>query len=99
MAQDPFANIVDDFYPYRHRFTVHDQVPFHEVPSAGPDHQRGGRLGELVVRMRIAVVDGQGRLQDLRARFQLAGVSQGGLWPPMSGAARPPRKPSITRNT
>ena len=27
MAQDPFANIVDDFYPYRHRFAVHEQIP------------------------------------------------------------------------
>lgn len=27
MAHDPFASIVDDFYPYRHRYLVHDRIP------------------------------------------------------------------------
>jgi len=31
MADDPFASIVDDFYPYRHRFEVHDRLPAEPV--------------------------------------------------------------------
>jgi glutamate/tyrosine decarboxylase-like PLP-dependent enzyme len=32
MSDDPFASIVDDFYPYRHRFEVHDRLPRAGVP-------------------------------------------------------------------
>ncbi len=34
MTQDPFASIVDDFYPYRHRFTVHEHIPESGVDRA-----------------------------------------------------------------
>ena len=40
MTEDPFASIVDDFYPYRHRFGVHDRIP--ERPR-----ERGEVLDEL----------------------------------------------------
>jgi glutamate/tyrosine decarboxylase-like PLP-dependent enzyme len=32
MSDDPFASIVDDFYPYRHRFEVHERLPAEPVP-------------------------------------------------------------------
>jgi glutamate/tyrosine decarboxylase-like PLP-dependent enzyme len=32
MSEDPFASIVDDFYPYRHRFEVHERLPSSGVP-------------------------------------------------------------------
>ena len=29
---DPFASILDDFYPYRARYDVHDRIPAHGLP-------------------------------------------------------------------
>jgi glutamate/tyrosine decarboxylase-like PLP-dependent enzyme len=34
MSDNPFASVVDDFYPYRHRFTVHDRLPMQGRPRA-----------------------------------------------------------------